>query len=98
MATPPLNQDTLAGSKSGRIRGSPVACTFTMVMVSCLFLQLLQNIGNLSTEMDAKEAFMNPMAHLLPLGVKRVKIFIQDLVQIDQRDGWCFLPLHVTVM
>lgn len=37
--------------------------------------------------MDAKEAFMNPMAHLLPSGVHSVKTFIQELVQIDQREG-----------
>lgn len=30
---------------------------------------------------------MNPMAHLLPQGVLRVKRFIQDLVQMDQREG-----------
>ena len=37
--------------------------------------------------MDAKEVFMNPMAHILPGGVHRVKKFIQDLVQLDQREG-----------
>jgi hypothetical protein len=30
---------------------------------------------------------MAPMTHLLPGGVKRIKAFIEDLVQIDQRDG-----------
>lgn len=50
-------------------------------------LQVLQNIGNLSPEMDAKEAYMHPMAYLLPKGVERVKLFIQQLVQIDQKEG-----------
>ncbi len=37
--------------------------------------------------MDAKETFMSPMAHILPGGVQRVKLFILDLVQIDQKEG-----------
>jgi len=35
--------------------------------------------------MDAKEAYMHPMSAVLASGVRRVKIFIQDLVQLDQR-------------
>ena len=60
-------------------------------MCNCVvvLVKVLQNIGNLCTEMDAKEAFMNPMAHLLPTGVSRVKRFVQDLVQIDQKEGKC---------
>ena len=49
--------------------------------------QVLQNIGNLSPEMDAKEKYMMHMSSMLPGGVKRVKEFILDLVQIDQSDG-----------
>lgn len=51
-----------------------------------LIAKLVQNIGNLCTHLDAKEVYMNPMEHLLPQGAHGVKAFIQDLVQIDQRD------------
>lgn len=37
--------------------------------------------------MDAKETYMQPMSAILPDGVCRVKEYIQDLVQIDQRQG-----------
>ena len=51
--------------------------------------QLVQNIGNLCLELDAKEMYMSPMAHILPTAVRRLKEFIQSLVQIDQKDGEC---------
>lgn len=38
-------------------------------------------------ELDAKEIYMAPMAHLLPKGVHRVKCFINELVQLDQKEG-----------
>ena len=44
-------------------------------------------MGNLTLEMDAKEPFMHPMSAALPRGVQKVKEFIQDLVQIDQRNS-----------
>ncbi len=37
--------------------------------------------------MDAKEAYMHPMSAILSNGVQRVKEYIQDLVQLDQRQG-----------
>ena len=49
--------------------------------------QVLQSMGNLNLEMDAKEPFMQPMSAILPTGVRRIKEFIQDLVQIDQRSS-----------
>ena len=65
-----------------------VSCTVGHIIFRCLlYVQVLQNIGNLCPEMDAKEMFMYPMARLLPEGVKRVKVFIQELVQIDQKEG-----------
>ena len=50
-------------------------------------LQVLQMIGNLSTEIDAKELYMSAIASILPRGVKRIKEYIQNMVQIDQRIG-----------
>ena len=44
-------------------------------------------IGNLSTEIDAKEQYMTAIAPILPDGVRRIKEYIQDMVQIDQRNG-----------
>lgn len=44
-------------------------------------------IGNLSTEIDAKEQYMVAIAPILPEGVTRIKRYIQDMVQIDQRNG-----------
>ncbi len=55
-----------------------------------MYVQVLQSIGNLSPEMDAKEAYMHPMSAILANGVKRVKEYIQDLVQLDQRHGTCY--------
>ena len=50
--------------------------------------QVMQNIGNLSTEMEAKkEPFMSQMSFLLPDSVQRLKEFILELVQIDQKNG-----------
>ena len=49
--------------------------------------QVLQSMGNIMMEMDAKEPFMQPMSATLPGGVLKVKEFIQDLVQIDQRNS-----------
>jgi len=34
-----------------------------------------------------KEVCMKPMSDILPNGVKRLKMFIQELVQIDQQEG-----------
>ena len=48
-------------------------------------------IGNLSTEIDAKEQYMVAIAPILPNGVKKIKEYIQDMVQIDQRSGVCQL-------
>ena len=44
-------------------------------------------IGNLSTEIDAKEKYMVAIAPILPNGVRRIKEYILDMVQIDQRNG-----------
>ena len=44
-------------------------------------------MSNLQEEMEAKEPFMHPMNCLMPDGVARVKTFILDLVQIDQKEG-----------
>ena len=52
-----------------------------------LTTQILQMIGNLSTEIDAKEKYMVAIAPILPHGVKRIKEYILDMVQIDQRNG-----------
>jgi len=49
--------------------------------------QVLQSISNLQLEMDVKEVCMKPMSDILPNGVKRLKMFIQELVQIDQQEG-----------
>ena len=46
-------------------------------------------IGNLSTEIDAKEQYMTAIAPILPEGVKKIKVYIQDMVQIDQKNGEC---------
>ncbi len=37
--------------------------------------------------MDAKEAYMQPINPVLPEGVRRIKEFVQDLVQVDQKRG-----------
>ena len=50
-------------------------------------VQILQMVSNLSTEIDAKERYMVAIAPILPPGVKRIKEYIQDMVQIDQRSG-----------
>lgn len=49
--------------------------------------QVLQSVSNLQLEMDAKEGYMQPMNPVLPDGVGRLKVFIQDLVQVDQKTG-----------
>lgn len=64
--------------------------------VALVCLQVLQSIGNLSPEMDAKEAYMHPMSAILANGVERVKEYIQDLVQLDQRHGTYLLLYIVT--
>lgn len=47
----------------------------------------MQNVSNLHEEMEAKEPFMHPMNFLMPESVQRVKSFIEELVQIDQKEG-----------
>lgn len=47
----------------------------------------MQNVSNLQEEMEAKEPFMHPMNFLMPESVQRVKSFIEELVQIDQKEG-----------
>ena len=48
---------------------------------------MIQNVSNLHEEMEAKEPFMHPMNFLMPESVARVKSFILNLVQIDQKEG-----------
>ena len=52
-------------------------------------IQVMQNASNLQEEMEAKEPFMHPMNFLMPESVARIKTFIQNLVQIDQKEGGC---------
>ena len=49
--------------------------------------QVLQSVGNLQLEMDAKEACMKPMSEILPRSVERLKTFVQEILQIDQKTG-----------
>ena len=49
--------------------------------------QVLQSVGNLQLEMDAKEACMKPMSEILPMSVVRLKTFVQEILQIDQKTG-----------
>ena len=42
-------------------------------------------MGNLQTEFGAKEQFMEPMFPFILVGVSKVKTFIEELVQIDQK-------------
>ena len=55
-------------------------------------------IGNLSTEIDAKEQYMTAIAPILPEGVKRIKEYIQDMVQIDQKNGKCILSPSLSLL
>ena len=50
-------------------------------------VQVMQNVSNLQEEMEAKEAFMHPLNFIMPASVVRVKSFIEELVQIDQKEG-----------
>ena len=47
----------------------------------------MQNVSNLQEEMEVKEPFMHPMNFLMPESVARIKSFILNLVQIDQKEG-----------
>lgn len=51
-----------------------------------LLAKVIQNISNLQEEMEAKEPYMHPMNFMMPEGVLRVRSFIQELVQIDQKE------------
>ena len=58
-------------------------------MCVCQCGQVMQNVSNLQEEMEAKEQFMHPLNFLMPDSVARVKTFILNLVQIDQKEGGC---------
>ena len=47
----------------------------------------MQNIGNLTPEVDAKELFMRPMIPFIQESIGRAKQYILDLIQIDQKLG-----------
>lgn len=49
--------------------------------------QVMQNIGNLTPEVDAKELFMRPMIPFIQESIGRAKQYILDLIQIDQKLG-----------
>ena len=49
--------------------------------------QVLQSVSNLQLEMDAKEACMKPMSEILPRSVERLKTFVQEILQVDQKTG-----------
>lgn len=64
----------------------------------------MQNIGNLTPEVDAKELFMRPMIPFIQESIGRAKQYILDLIQIDQKlgepycDKLCLLIQHYTIL
>ena len=48
---------------------------------------MLQAIGNLTQEMDQKEDYMRCMSGLVQKNLGRLKDFVQQLVQVDQKEG-----------
>ena len=60
--------------------------------------QVMQNIGNLTPEVDAKELFMRPMIPFIQESIGRAKQYILDLIQIDQKLGESYCdkqhPVH----
>ena len=50
-------------------------------------VQVLQAIGNLAQEMDQKEEYMRCMFCLVQSNMCRLKEFVQQLVQVDQKEG-----------
>ncbi|XP_065890175.1 rasGAP-activating-like protein 1 isoform X2 [Dysidea avara] len=51
-----------------------------------LIAKVLQAIGNLAQEMDVKEEYMRSMSGLVKNNSERLKLFVQQLVQVDQKD------------
>jgi len=49
--------------------------------------QVLQAIGNLAQEMDQKEDYMRCMTGFVQRNTDRLKQFVQQLVQVDQKEG-----------
>lgn len=50
-----------------------------------LLSKLIQNVGNLTPEVDCKEVFMKPVIPYIKDSLDKVKMYILDLIQIDQR-------------
>ena len=48
---------------------------------------MLQAIGNLAQEMDQKEEYMRCMYGVVQSNMGRLKEFVQQLVQVDQKEG-----------
>lgn len=84
--------------------------SFPLVAPCCFLLclphfpQVMQNIGNLTPEVDAKELFMRPMIPFIQESIGRAKQYILDLIQIDQKlgepycDRLCLLVQHYTIL
>lgn len=66
----------------------PFCCTVS------IHRQVMQNIGNLTPEVDAKELFMRPMITFIQESIGRAKQYILDLIQIDQKLGESFCDEH----
>ena len=59
---------------------------FCFVVNNLICIQVLQAIGNLQ-EMDQKEDYMRCMCGLVKSNTGRLKEFVQQLVQVDQKEG-----------
>ena len=59
------------------------------------FVQALQAIGNLAQEMDQKEEYMRCMFGLVQSNMGRLKEFVQQLVQVDQKEGMYIVCMSV---
>ena len=61
------------------------------LLLLLLPLQVLQNIGNLQSEVEAKEQFMQPMSAFLAEGVEEVKTYVSKLIDVEDStsEGTC---------
>ena len=59
----------------------------SVIIVYAVYAQVLQAIGNLAQEMDQKEEYMRCMYSLVQSNMCRLKEFVQQLVQVDQKEG-----------
>lgn len=61
-------------------------CVVLVIYVYCMFLclKVLQSIGNLRNEVEAKELFLSPMLSVLQGGVVEVRKFVDKIISVEE--------------